>query len=404
MSSKRHRIGVIGAGHRAKAFIGQLHAGSPRYELFGLCDIDADRLAASVEDNKVHGVPTCTDVEAFLADPGLDAVIVTVPEFAHAQVTCAAMRAGKPVYLEKPIAHTLDDCRRMLEQQRRTGALVYVGFNLRASPAYNRMRELVAQGTLGPIVQIEGTEQLHRLHLASFMRRFHRRSELNGGLLNAKCCHDLDIMMWIVGHEHRVARVSSFGGCSVFLPEKQPATHCRLCPQEVYASCPYAAPEADDLRRGKAPVPRSNSPHLYPGDLCVYTSDKDIVDNQTVILEWDHGVRGTFNLQGFRHIGLRTSRIWGQRGMLDYNDARDPQIELTDALTGDVTTHTYALVKGGHGGTDLKMMDRFVDAIERGSAGDSGLEQGLAATLIALKADESRLSGRTVAIDRAWYD
>ncbi len=402
--SQRCKIGVIGTGHRAAAFVPQLHETTSRAELFGLCDVDADRLHAFVAAGRYDTARTFTDVDAFLAQEELDAVIITVPEFAHAEVACKAMRAGKPIYLEKPIAHTLDDAYRMIQAQRATGTLAFVGFNLRASPTYNRMRQIIRSGSLGQLVHVEGVEQLHHLHLASFMRRFHRKARYNGGLLNAKCCHDLDIMLWLVGHEHRVVKISSFGGCNVLTPDKQPATHCRFCPQETYSRCAYKAPNSEDLRRGRAPVPASRSPDVYPGDLCAFTPDKDLVDNQTVILEWEHGVRGNFNMQGFRQAGSRTNRIWGEKAMLDFDDLRDPQVRVTATVTGDVDLFQFQPRKGGHGGTDAQMIDRFLDAIEQGSAGDSALEQGLAATLLAIKADESRLAGRTVDITPDLYD
>ena len=403
---RRYKIGVIGTGDRATAFTPQLHEKMERAGLFGLCDVDADRLGRYVEVNKLDGVRTFTDVDEFLAQKDLDAVIATVPEFAHRDVTVQALRAGKPIYLEKPIAHTLDAAYDMLEAQRETGGLAYLGFNLRASVAYNRIREIVRSGVLGQIVHIDGVEQLHVAHIASFMRRFHRRSEHSGGFLNTKCCHDLDIMNWLVGHEHRVVRISSFGGCNVFLPSKLPgaAAHCRLCPTEVYRACPYKAPGSDDLRRGTKQPVKSSTPDLYPGDLCVFTPDKDLIDNQTVIMEWDNGVRGSFNLQGFQHDGNRMSRIWGERGVLDFDGQREPHVRVTHSDSGDVDTSHFEPRKGGHGGTDAQMIDRFIDAIERGDVGDSGLKEGLAASIVAFKADESRLTGRTVEIPREAYE
>lgn len=401
--TRRYRIGIIGTGARARAFTSQLHQKLPRAELFGLCDTDPARLADFVARNGLAGAATYTDVDAFLAEPELDGVIVTVPDFAHCAVTVKALRAGKPVYIEKPIAHTLDDAYTMVEAQRQTGGLVYVGFNLRASPAYQAIREVIQSGRLGQIIHIDCTEQLHVAHIASYMRRFHRKSAYNGGILNTKCSHDLDIMNWLVGHQHRVTKISSFGGTSIFLPSKQPATHCHKCPVDLYRQCPYKAPGSDDVRAGRAPVPASTE--LYPGDLCVYTPDKDIADNQTVILEWDNGVRGSFKLQGFQHYGDRMACIWGEKGVLDFAGYNDPHIKVTDSVTGDTQMyHFQPRPAGTHGGTDLLMIDRFVDAIERGDAGDSGLSEGLAATILAIKADESRLSGRTVHLPRDIFD
>lgn len=402
---RKYRIGVIGTGARASAFAPQLHEAAGRAELFGLCDVDHDRLDAFIEKHKLAGVRKFTDFHAMLAEKDMDAVVVTAPEFVHREICVAAMKAGKPIYLEKPIAHTLEDAYAMLEAQRRMQAIVFVGFNLRASPAYNTIRRIVRSGTLGQIIHIEGIEQLHVAHIASFMRRFHRHSSLNGGLLNTKCCHDLDILNWIVGHEHRIVKVSSFGGLNIFLPEKQPGPspmYCRNCPIDVYQACPYKAPGSDDLRSGKVKPPPA-SDH-YPGDLCVYTPDKDLVDNQTVIMEWDNGVRGNFNLQGFQHDGDRMMRIWGERGTLTFEGQREPHIQVKLSEHGDLEQHHFQVRRGGHGGTDNQMIDRFIDAIESGGASDSGLSEGLAASLVAIKADEARHTGRCIEIPRDAYD
>lgn len=399
---KRYRIGVIGTGQRARSFVPQLHSGMPRAELFGVCDTDSDRLQQFVASEKLQGVEAFTDVDAFFAREDLDAVIATVPDFVHRDIAVRAMRAGKPLYMEKPIAHTLDDAYTMVEVQRRTGSLVYLGFNLRAAPAYGMLRQIVASGILGQIIHIDCTEQLHIDHIASYMRRFHRKTAHTGGLLNAKCSHDLDIMNWLVGHQHRVTRISSFGGCNVFLPSKQPATHCRLCPLDVYRACPYKAPGSDELRSGR--IKSGKMSDLYPGDLCVFNDDKDITDNQTLIMEWDNGVRGSFNLQGFQHAGNRMSRIWGEKGVVDLDGLREPHIRVTLSDTGDTQSYHFQPRPGAHGGADALMVDRFIDAIECGDAGDSGLPEGLAATLVAIKADESRRTGRTVDLTRQMYE
>ena len=153
---------------------------------------------------------------------------------------------------------------------------------------------------------------------------------------------------------------------------------------------------------GAQPMHKTQQTEIYGNDLCVYTADKDIVDNQTLILEWDHGVRGSFNLQLFQNAGLRETRIWGERGQAYYRS--DSQtVEVTSSLTGDRITHTLKPGSGGHGGTDTQMIDRFLNAIEDQGQMDSGLPHGLAATLIALKADQARLTGQVISIDPSEY-
>jgi predicted dehydrogenase len=314
------RIGVIGAGARGESFARQLHKGSRRAELFGVCDLDADRLAKFCDYCQLEGTRRYTDPAAFFHEKDLDAVIVTVPEFAHREVAVAAMRAGKHVYIEKPLAHTLADCRAIVEAHRQSRVVAYVGFNMRASPASQMFHDVARSGRLGTILHISGLEQLQKEHGAAFMRRFHRHSRNSGGLLNHKCCHDLDVMLWSIGHEHKIVRIASFGGTRVFTPDRQPAKYCHECPPKIYESCPYYA----------------KAGYVFPvgGPMPIYHQDPT----------------------------------------------------------------RY----GGHGGTDPAMIGRFIDAIESGRT-DSGLTEGLAPSVVAIKADEARLSGKVVEIPLSEY-
>lgn len=399
LDMKRMKIGVIGAGARGETFARQLYAGTFDAELYGVCDLDQDRLTKFCDYCELKNAYTSTNVEAFVNEPGLDAVIITVPEFAHKEVAIAAMKAGKPVYLEKPVAHNLEDGLEILEVSRSTGVLAYVGFNLRASPTYEKMKEIVASGVLGTLVHFSGLEGLSAIHGASFMRRFHRHSKYSGGLLNHKACHDIDIMMWVLG-QPRISRISSFGGTRIFTPDKQPAPTCGVCP--IQDSCPYVARAGFNFPvGGKEPIYHQQSA-VYGGDLCVYSPDKDLVDHQLVIMECEDGLRGDFTLQMFGNKGRRITTIRGEQGLLEFDSSHGNVLKLTSQY-GDESNFTFAPRAGGHGGTDPRMISRFVNAIRTGDAGDSGLEAGLNSAIIAFKADESRLSGQTVDVAPSFY-
>ena len=391
---EKYRLGVIGAGARGESFARQLFTGHPRATLSGVCDLDSDRLAKFCNWCKLEKTPQYTDPAKFFADPGMDGVIITTPEFTHAEVATAAMQAGKAIYIEKPLAHTLADCYRIIDVQRKTGAVAYVGFNLRASIANQKLRDIVQQGTLGQIVYVNGLEVLAVPHGAGFMRRFHRKQSQSGGLLNHKSCHDLDIMLWVVGHQHKVVRVSSFGGTNIFTPDKQPAKFCHECPKEIYQACPYKAKGGLHFPIGGEPNYHQGQPEIYGADNCVYSSDKDIVDNQVVNLEWDNGTRGTYALQMFQSAGRRELTFMGEKGTAELRDG----LRVNLSPHGDTLEYGFAKREGGHGGTDPSMIGRFVQALDTGKVADSSLEQGLAASVVAMKADEARLSGKVVTI------
>ena len=403
--AKTYRIGVIGAGARGETFARKLYAGLSRASLFGVCDQDGDRLVKFCDYCGLSGATTFTDPHEFLAHPEMDALIITTPEFTHADVAIEAMAAGKHVYLEKPLAHTMDDCYRLVEAEgAHPDSVAFVGFNMRESTVHPKLKEVVESGVLGQIVHIEGLEQLAQAHGAAFMRRWHRRSERSGGMLNTKCSHDMDMMQWLIGHEHKVVRIASFGGNSIFDPSKAPATHCSRCPVGVRDACPYRDQAGFVFPvGGDEPIHKvGDDAGVYGLDMCVYNADKDIVDNQTVIFEWDNGVRGNFNLQLLQAHGLRETRIWGERGLAVLRTDSNT-VTLTASDTGNVTEIKLARRRGGHGGSDPRMLSRFIWAIDHPGKTDSGISHGLAATLLALKADESRLSGEVVEIDPSEY-
>jgi len=396
----RYRIGVIGAGARGEHFARTLHTGTRRAELFGVCDTDADRLGKFVEYCELSGARTFTDPDEFFTSPGLDAAIITTPEFSHLEVSTQAMEAGKHVYVEKPLASTAEECRSLIRCQQETGVAAVVGFNMRASPVYERLKEVVDQGVVGEIVHIEGLEQLSVAHGAAFMRRFHRHRSNTGGFLNTKCSHDLDLMQWLIGHQHRISRVASFGGLNIFLPEKAPARYCCECPEEIRGGCRYEdGPGFVFPVGGKTPIHHQDS-ETYGADLCVFNDDKEIVDNQTVIMEWEHGVRGNFNLQLFQQEGRRETRIWGEKGLIH---AADGKITVTHSGTGETIDYHVGQRPGGHGGSDPKMLGRLIEAIEGRGPSDSGLSEGLAATLLAEKAVQSMLTGQVQTISPDEY-
>ena len=402
--SQRLKIGVVGAGARGETFARQLHKGTEQAELFGICDIDEQRLGEFCDYCQLGDTHRSTEPDSFLASKELDAVIITTPEFTHADVAELALGNNKHVYLEKPLANSVENCYRILEAHKKSSATAYVGFNMRAAPSRQKLKQIVAEGTLGQIVNVSGVEQLAQAHGAAFMRRFHRHSKNSGGLLNHKCSHDLDIMLWTIGHEHRVRRISSFGGTHVFKGEKAPATNCSQCPEEIFHQCPYKMKGGFVFPIHAEPIIH-NKRETYGGDLCVYSDDKDIVDNQTVLLEWDHGVSGTFVLTMFQNKGGRSLRVWGEKGFGNYDSVvNGEQVEVESSDYGDRQVFSFGDRQGGHGGTDPLMLRRFCDTIHGNGPADSGLAEGLAASLVAIKADEARLSGKMIELTDSDYE
>lgn len=155
------RLGVIGTGGYGLANIrAAFRAGG--VEVTALCDVDRDHLeAAAQEVAKLQGTRPRMFArhEDLVAADGLQAVIIATPPHWHALQLIAAVERGLDVYCEKPLAYDIREGRAMVDAAARTGRLVQVGFQRRQSPAYQEVRQFIADGHLGRVIQAEA--QIH---------------------------------------------------------------------------------------------------------------------------------------------------------------------------------------------------------------------------------------------------
>ena len=147
-------IGIIGCGKIAQVRHIPEYAGHPQARLSGFSDLNQERAR---ELAKKWGGKAYSSWEEMLADPGIDAVSVCVANNAHAQLSIAALRAGKHVLCEKPMATTLEDCEAMVAAARESGKFLMIGQNQRLTKAHQKARELVENGTLGKILTFRTT-------------------------------------------------------------------------------------------------------------------------------------------------------------------------------------------------------------------------------------------------------
>src|SRR6185436_15320598 len=141
-ANDRVRAGIIGAGGRGRYLTGQFkEAGA---EVGAVCDVYEPNLQAGLKEASTGARPF-RDYRRLLEDKALDAVIVATPDHWHARMVIDAVEAGKDVYVEKPMAHTIDEGFRMIEAARRTKRVVQVGTQRRSMELFQRARGLVSR-------------------------------------------------------------------------------------------------------------------------------------------------------------------------------------------------------------------------------------------------------------------
>ena len=103
-----------------------------------------------------HGVPKWyTDAQELIDDPDVNAIYIATPPSSHATFAIMAMKAGKPVYVEKPLASSYEDCARVNRISEETGVPCYVAYYRRYLPYFQRVRQLVEDGTIGTVTNVQ---------------------------------------------------------------------------------------------------------------------------------------------------------------------------------------------------------------------------------------------------------
>ncbi len=148
-------VGFIGVGSRGNYAIDRLFVGSKGLaRVIAVCDTYAgyrDRAKKHVEDLGGNSPETYIDYKQLLADKTIDAVFIMTPEHLHYPMAMDAIKAGKHIYLEKPIGHTIEEGAAIVKASEASGKILQVGTQNRSNPHYQKAKEMVEQGMIGEV-------------------------------------------------------------------------------------------------------------------------------------------------------------------------------------------------------------------------------------------------------------
>ena len=203
------RIGFIGLGAMGLSHVKAMQRlCGDKIEITALCGTSQTNLRAALE--VAPSAKTFNDSSPLIRSD-VDAIFVSTPNFTHAELAEEILKAGKHLFLEKPCGINRAECLHVLDVANRSDRVLMLGHELRYSPYFQRIKELVERGEIG---------KPHMVWTREFRGPFQKKSgdwihdeRLSGGGLVDKNCHHFDLMNWWVGA--RPQRVSAFGGCAV---------------------------------------------------------------------------------------------------------------------------------------------------------------------------------------------
>ncbi len=379
-----------------------------------------------------------------------DIAVITTQDRMHAEPAIRAMQQGYDVLLEKPMATTVEDCKKLVEVSEQTGRLLQICHVLKYTEFFSTIHSIINAGKIGNVVNISLRENVSSFHYAhSFVRGNWHNREKSSPMILAKSCHDMDILYWLVGSPTK--KISSFGSQIHFGRENQPEGAPDRCTDgcPVSDSCLYYSPRIyidvepwlQISSKGGTPFMKfmsktllkyPNMKRFYPFNKinkveewpvstitndftkegrmkalretdygrCVYAiEDHNVVDHQVVNIEFTNNVTATFTMQCFSYMEGRTIRIDGTKGTIigDFLASGDT-IRLMDAYTGKEEIIRKTGLITGHSGGDDRLFRSFLQTIrDRDSQPPlTDARSSLESHLMAFAADKARLENKVI--------
>lgn len=231
-ANERIRAGIIGSGGRGRFLMGQFK--ELGVELATVCDVYQPNLEAGLKEATTGAKPV-TDYRRMLDDKSLDAVIVSTPDHWHARMAIDAMNAGKDVYVEKPMAHTIDEGFAMIDAVRKTKRILQVGTQRRSADLFLQAKGIMDSGQLGSVHVVTsgwfnyqasltdrklggdldwqqwlGTAPKREMDPLRFFNWYYFW-DYSGGLLIGQAAHIVDCIQWFMNSKAPLAVTTTAG-------------------------------------------------------------------------------------------------------------------------------------------------------------------------------------------------
>lgn len=356
---------------------------------------------------KEHNIPPKYQFKSWedllFKDKFVDAVIISTNDKLHFKPLINSLKKGYRVLCEKPITDQYEELQILKEDYKNYSNNVMVSHVLRYTPFFRKIKEIISKKKIGQIRFINLIENIGFFHYGhSYVRGNWRNKKISSPIILAKSCHDLDILYWLLDSKYK--RVYSDSSELYFdlnnIP-KRAGQRCLEC--DIEKDCPYSARKlyfkvdegwpvsviTDDLSK-KGRIKALNETNY---GRCVYRSDNDQLDVQSLLLRFKNDISAHFTLTAFSKEMTRKINIFGSKGEIEGNLDKGiinvkPFIEENKKIEIPFT--------GGHAGGDEKLMDAFEDFLLNGTNNNSNLLSALESHFAGLAAERSRDKKRAI--------
>ena len=333
------RIGLIGAVRRG-VHAWQAHKPEDGVRIVAGTDTNPAGLVEFQE--KFPETEVFSDYHEMLKRKDIGAVFISTPDFLHEEMAIDTLKAGKAVYLEKPMAISIEGCDRILRTAMDTGSKLFIGHNMRHYPSILKMKEILDSGIIGEI-QAAWCRHFVAYGGEAYFRDWHSERRFTNGLLLQKGSHDIDVIHWLLGSYTK--KVVGMGMLSVFNRCK------RRLPDE--------------------PVDRKKGGYWPSLEREYFSPIIDVEDHNMILMQMENGAQAAYLQCHYTPDAERNYTFIGTSGRIEnIGDAGSCQIHVWTSRgrrsEPDIVYHLKP-VEGNHGGADGPAVQNFIDFVRLGT-------------------------------------
>lgn len=431
-SNSHKRYAAVGIGGRIVNFTNRIVSEySDSAKIVGLCDVSQTRMDFHNRELGELGCPRIAtylvdDFDRMIAETKPDVLIVCTKDCHHHEFIIRGLKHGLEVITEKPMTTDAEKCRQVMEAVEQTGGRCRVTFNYRFKNSCTKVRELIANGTIGTVRSVNLEYLLDTSHGADYYRRWHAEMASSGGLLVHKSTHHFDLVNWwidaIPQQVFAYGQLDFYGKANAIARGDDALTRYPRYTGVAEAKDDPFALDLNDNEKLRERYLNAEQDSGYVRDRNVFREGIDIFDNMSVNVRYRTGQLLTYSLVSFSpREGMRVT-FNGDRGRIEYNEYHGSHIirgqseeelekELKSGRLEDkliVYPHfkdPYKVdpgpaLSGGHGGADPVLGAQLFAAQppEEKWGRNAGHEQGAASIMIGIAANESIAKNQPVNI------
>ena len=402
---------IIGCGSRGMTY--GLWAKEHGIQIAAIAECRPDRLTSAGLELNVPLHMRFSDAAQLLALGKIaDAAIIATMDRDHYGHVMQALDCGYDILLEKPISPDPRECLEIEAKANTLGRKITVCHVLRYTNFFQSLKDIIDSGEIGKVVAVKHAENIGNFHMAhSFVRGNWRNDILSSPIIMQKSCHDLDILLWLLGKH--CTRVAAFGSLSYFREENAPegstgrcldcpvAEHCRFDAWQAYKEVLGQWP-ADVVCLEPTEEALREALRTGPYGRCVFRCDNNVCDHMSILMEFEEGITATFSLTAQTSDIHRTIHIMCEDGEI-HGDELDGTIKVTYFRRNKAEPEksrfltTNVKYESGHGGGDDGIMEDFTEGLQQAdSDSKSSISRSVESHLMACAIEQARITGTVV--------